>query len=249
MTSIRLLAALAITAFVSTAIVLVPARLMHTQVFEPRGLEAASVTGTVWDGHWHHAVWRGRPVGDVSIRLSLLSLVSGEPEILAAVSASGLSLEARVRFAGQRLRIREGEGSIVPGRYVRIGGQLASLADETVRISGLNGEFDEAGCVALSGNISGDVLSGMRERLNVALPALGGGVQCAGRAVGITFEGNSDELRVSGNVRLTPDYAGWRIEAVPGDDSLMPALAALGFGEADGTWSLEGQDSWQALQP
>ena len=248
MTSTRILIALALLAFAATAIALVPARLLHKRAFEPRGFQAASVTGTVWDGYWHHAMWRGRPIGDVSIRLSLLSLVSGEPEVLAAMSARGASLEARVSLAGQQLRIRGGEGSFVPGRHVRVSGQMALLADERVRISSLNGEFDETGCVALSGTISSDILSGMSERLNVALPALEGELQCAGRAVGISFEGSSDALGLNGDVRLTPDYAGWRVEAVPGDDSLVPALAALGFTEAEGTWSLEGQDSWQALQ-
>jgi hypothetical protein len=237
-----------LAAFAIAMLALMPASVLHAWLLQPRGVEAASVTGTIWDGRWHGAVWRGHALGEMRARAAPFSLLTGAPQARVELSGAGVSGLAALRLSGQRISVSQADIALVPSRLVRLTGQTAPMLGGTLAVSGLNGAFDEDGCVTLTGEVTGARLIALEERTGVELPQLTGSLSCAGRAVGIAFSGASEQLALRGHARLDPAHAGWRVEASPLDDSVPPLLSALGFTQAGGVWSMEGQGRWSGGQ-
>jgi general secretion pathway protein N len=180
------------------------------------GLTARGVTGTIWSGRVHDAVWHGASLGSIDMGLAPLALLRGEARMnFARDDALRGKLDGAAILSGDR-----GIDGVTGA--VSLGASLAGVPLDTLRLTGVGARFDGDGrCVTAGGTV----------QLALALPVpgldlangLSGPLTCRdGRA-------QAQLASQSGMERLTVDVDGsgvWKARLAIGSGN-DPALAAL----------------------
>ncbi len=231
-------------AFVAAATAFLPARAFHAVVLQPRGVEAAMVTGTVWNGQWHDVRVGSVELAHVRGAVSARSLVTGRPAVNLAITDPRGRAEGIVILAGQGVELRGLSGRILPSGFVSISGPGRAALNEPVMFSDVQGVFGARGCEALSGSVRHGGLLALDTAGAGALPVLDGALECAGSLPALRFAGESQDVRIDGHVRLGLRSAGWSLSAGPRSETMALALRAIGFQGDGATLTAQGQTGW-----
>lgn len=231
-------------AFVAAAVALMPARAFHTLVLEPRGIEAAHVTGTIWEGRWQGLAASGIRIEQAQIRLRPLSLLRGALAFDFDLSGSSVVATGRVSLSGGEVAIIDTRARILPAALARADGVALEALREPVQLTNVRGTFNGLGCQTLAGDTRSAGLFALGDALSVQLPILEGQLECAGNAPGLRFGGDSPDLGMDGHARLTREGVGWMLRARPNNTNVERALRSLGFTGSNDELLLDGQTPW-----
>jgi general secretion pathway protein N len=170
-----------------------------TDRFVP-GLEATSVSGTIWDGQIRGARYQGVPIGDLDAQLALKPLLRGDAEI--AWQRLGEPLAGRATLSSGVRRVSEVTGTVT--LPVPLGGVAVGLA-----LDGVTLETDVAGrCRAIEGVVTAQ-LGGLP--VIGAIPPLSGKPRCDGEGIlvplGLTDNSIGLDLRAWRTGRWQADLA------------------------------------------
>lgn len=243
---------LVVTAFLASAfaaIALAPARLVHDALLAPRGISAASVSGTVWSARWQGLTYGRMRVREVQARLSALSVLGGAPAFAFTLADGRNRADGLAILAGDTVEIRDAAGRFIPGNAVFAAGPLARVLDEPLIISDVQGRFGPRGCEALAGSVRFAGLTLLDTQGAGSFPAMDGVLECAAGLPAIRLQGETDAVRIEGHARFDTGRADWSLIATLRTDAMALALLAAGF-EGSGTrLRAEGQAGWHFARP
>ena len=112
------------------------------------GLSARGVTGTIWSGRIHDAVWHGAALGTLDVGLIPAALLRGEVR-MRAVRDDLL----RGKLVGDIILSGDRGVDNVSGA-LSLGASLAGVPLDTLRLNAVRVRFDDAGrCVAAGGTV------------------------------------------------------------------------------------------------
>ncbi len=179
----------------------------------------------------------GQPVGDVSLKLRPMSLLSLAPEYDvqwggAGGKGSGVVKVSRGSVAARELRLQQEINSIegLSAQVRAIGG--------TIRLSDGAITFTPSGCESASGQLSTDMLSKTAEQYGRQFGVIEGPLSCVENDVVIALSGHSergDKVQVDARTSmLGASVFDTVIET--GDTEVMFALSQVGFELRDGAW-------------
>ncbi|MGL6043446.1 MAG: type II secretion system protein N [Sandaracinobacteroides sp.] len=135
------------------------------------GLEATSVSGTIWDGRIRGARYQGLPVGDVDAALQVRPLLRGEAEI--AFQRLGEPLSGNATLSRGLRRVTDVTGTIT--FPAPLGGSAVVLALDRVALE----TNAQGSCRAVSGTVTA-TLGGLP--VIGSVPPLEGQLRCDGDA-------------------------------------------------------------------
>ncbi|KPP82178.1 MAG: type 2a secretion system protein GspN [Oceanicaulis sp. HLUCCA04] len=244
MTRFLLLVLAGCLAFAAAAIALMPAHVFHALVLQPRGVAAAHITGTIWDGEWHDVRLGAARLNHVRGALSARHLLTGQLKVDVSVSDPRGRAEGVILLAGQGVELRDVSGWVLPSGFIRGGGLGRAGLGEPVEFTGVQGVFGARGCESLTGAVRHDGFRVLDTQGAAALPVLEGSLECAGRYPALRFAGESDDVGIDGHIRLTNGRADWSLNAQPRTDVMAIALRAAGFAGRGDALRAEGRTGW-----
>ncbi|WP_374942806.1 type II secretion system protein N [Sphingomonas sp.] len=200
------------------------------------GLTARAAVGSVWAGQLRDARFGDVALGDLDAHLSPWPLVLGRAriELDSHADTPALALHGAVGVSRSGVRADDLTATIAPGRL------FAPLPVTALALDAVSVRFDDGTCTAAEGRIRA-TLAG--DFAGVALPqSLSGAIRCEGKALLIPLASQAGaehvDLRIEGdsNYRAT-------VTLQPADPAALSRLAALGFVEGAGgyTLSVEGR--------
>lgn len=214
---LMILAAVAVFLWVLPLRLVAPARVP--------GLEAQTVSGSVWNGRLEGARYRGVELGDLDVQVDPLSLLTGRPAL--EFQRRSPFLAGRISGDRQTQRVAELRGELLLPLLPR------PLPATVIALEHVSISMGADGCEAAAGQVNARLPE---------LPVLGGarlaGVpQCEGPAVLVPLR--AERTPVAIDLRLWPDGR-WQadVHARPGSPTLAGALQALGFTGGQGGFSL-----------
>jgi general secretion pathway protein N len=198
---------------VAALLLLLPLRLvLMAGGMADSGLAAQSVSGSLWSGQMHGAVWRGINIGDGEAKLSPLALLGGGIRL----GWTGENVAATLLRQGNGGGIEAATGQIGP---VTIGGMVLQRVD----FDGFEVVFDGARCDRSGGRLTvqpGGVL--------MAAGAMAGAPRCDGDAVVLPLVSADQATQMTLRVRSDATFRAV-ISIEPVAETLRPALQAAGF--------------------
>lgn len=211
---------------------------------EERGLSAAAVEGTIWNGQVKGLAVNGRPVGDVRVAGQASDLLAGK-------------LGASVELFGQGQSAKGWVGAGADGRVIvrdaRWTGDLSAQRGLDPRLANIGGraileivamEFDLAGgapqCVTGEGAAWTDALTSTPEEWRWTGPALSGPLTCSDGAVSVRLDGaqDGDVIAVAGAL-LADMTTSVEASVETEHPRLSVMLPLLGFDVRDGAYVYE----------
>lgn len=236
-----LLAVTVLVAFAIAAIALAPARLAHDTLLAPRGISAASVSGTVWNASWQGLTFGQMRVREVQARLSPLSLLGSAPAFAFTLADGRNRADGAAILAGDVVEIRDVSARFVPGNAVSATGPLARVLDEPLIISDVQGRFGPRGCETLTGGVRFAGLTVLDTQGAGSFPVMDGALECAAGLPAIRLQGETDAVRIEGHARFDTGRADWSLTATSRTESMALALRAAGFDGSGAMLRAEGQ--------
>ncbi len=197
----------------------------------------AQAQGTMLNGKIYGLHIGGQPIGDVSLRLRPVSLLSLAPEFDmqwggAGGQGAGVLSVSTGRVAVRELRAQQKissiEGLTAPVRA--IGGTLR-LTDAAFIIT-------PNGCESASGQISTDAVSKAAEQYGRQFGLVEGALSCIENDVAMSLNGQSergDKVHVDGRSSLLGESE-LNAAIVTQDSEIVLALSQVGFVLRDGVW-------------
>ena len=193
-------------AFVVGAIVLLPLRAVLA--LGDTGLSAQQVSGSLWSGDMRDAAWRGVPLGDLSVGLAPVSLLTGAP---------------RLDFTGPAL-----SGAATAAGVTGLSGSVDASGQTPLPIGRISFQnidiiFDGRTCRAASGSLAVSATGAMAAGLGGTLQGL---ARCDAGALLLPLDSASAQLalRITGDGRWQAQI---RVTSV--DEAARSGLLAAGF--------------------
>ena len=230
-----------VLALVAGLAVTAPTRLVY-DALAPSGVEAGLVQGSVWRGQALRVRLGGRVVQQVETGLEPASLLALSPAMSMRVTDPEIQIDARLRAAGDAIRIEEAQG-LVSVRALPLLAGLPTPADSFARLDGVSVSLDQAGrCISAEGAVMSPALADAGARYAVALPILDMSVFCAGDVLALNLSGQSPAVDLEGVIRLDAQAPSYRIVATPHDPEGGRVLSLMGF-RADGArWIADSEE-------
>lgn len=174
------------------------------------GLSARNASGSLWRGRLEAAAWHGLAIGDVTLGLAPLPLLTGARRVDFATA----TMAGRLRLSGSDVAVEGLTGSVSPGGF---GGLLVT----SVRFSDFGSRFDGGRCQSAGGSLTiepGGPLAGAG--------GFAGTPRCDGDRLLLPLQapGGRLDLRMAGDGR----YAA-TISVDSADAGARPRLLASGF--------------------
>ena len=226
------------------AVALMPARVFHALVLQPRGIEAAQITGTVWNGQWHDLRLGAARLTHLEGALHGTSLLRGRAVLQVRLSDPRGRGEGRMILADGSVTLQDVSGRIVPAGLVPLAGPARAVLAEPVIFSEVQARFGPRGCETASGAVRFARLLALDAQGGGSLPVLDGALECAGSLPAIRFAGETADVRISGHVRFGAGSAAWSLESQPRTDTITMALYAMGFEDSGDGLRADGQAGW-----
>lgn len=241
-----LLAVAGVIAFVAAAIALMPASVFHALLLQPRGVQAAQITGTIWSGQWHAVQVRSVHLAHVEGALDAVSLLQGRPALQVQVSDPRGRGQGRVVFGDGGVELHGLSGRVLPAGLVPLAGLGRAALGEPLVFSDVQARFGPRGCETASGGVRFGGLLSLDTGGAGSLPVLDGSLECAGSLPAIRFAGETADVRIDGHVRFGPEAASWSLNAEPRTGAMAMVLRSIGFDGSGDTLRSEGQTGWDA---
>ena len=231
-----LLIALGAAAFVATLVAQAPASIIPALInLEGRGVGFASVDGTLWRGRIENLTYRNTPIGDVSYRVSPLSLLLLSPRLEASSTGGAVRGKASVQAGlGRRLEITDTALDIDLGPFAErgiMGRPVEGVAQITVaRIA-----VSAAGCRAADARLWTDVLDEPVQRFRGTDFPMTGNVRCDGDDLVASMAGQNMDGLAQMTLRVRPNFSyELTARAEVAEDELASALRFFGFEDDNG---------------
>lgn len=190
---------------------------------------ADEATGTLWHGHLRRVHWHGQPLGDITLKLQPLPLLTGARRVRLLGDTLSLTL-----LRGRMWGMEDGKGSVFFER-------LDAAAPLSARISMQDASvtFTDRGC-----RNAGGVVQVMLEFNAGSLPAIAltGRLACAGQSARLVLAPDPDApppaIALEAILQIEQDGS-YRLQSlVRGPDpAVQTALVAAGFLEGPGGMS------------
>lgn len=232
-------APLAFAGVVFAATVIASAPLSVVSAFvdaERQGVSYSEATGTIWRGGFSGLAVRGVPLGDVSFRLSPLSLVRLAPSVSFTASGGALAGEGRVTAGAASLKLENVKADIRLGA-VAPRGVFGEPAHGVARVDIRRLDFSRAkGCRTADGDLWTDVLDAPAKRFNLPAMPMAGAVACdADGRLAVTLAGANARAGAEVVLRIDKTLA-YEIAATarPAGDDVAQALRFFGFEDDNG---------------
>jgi len=197
----------------------------------------AQVQGTLLNGRIDGLHVNGQPVGDVSLKLRPLSLLSFAPQYDvqwggAGGQGTGVIKISKGRIEASELRLQQKisaiEGLAAP---VRAMGGTLRLADGAIALT-------PVGCESAAGQISTDALSLAAEQYGREFGMITGPLTCIDQDIVLALTGLSergDSVKVDARTSLLGE-ALFEVAIETRDSEVSFALSQVGFTLQDGSW-------------
>ncbi len=197
----------------------------------------AQVEGTVRKGRINGLFTSGQAIGDVSLELRPMSLLSLSPVYDVQWGGAGGRGTGVAKISGSTLELSELrleqqvsaiEGLATPIRA--IGGTLRLIDGEA--------KLSQLGCEHASGEMTTDVLSRAADQYGRDFGALSGPVSCEDGAFVLSMSGqssNSDRMQMDARASFL-GQAEFSTEVSTADTELTLVLSQIGFEFRDGAW-------------
>ncbi|MFC4724581.1 type II secretion system protein N [Glycocaulis abyssi] len=233
-----------LTAFSAAAVALMPASVFHALFLQPRGVQAAQITGTIWSGQWHAVQVRSVRLAHVDGALDAFSLLQGRPALQVEISDPRARGEGRVILGNGSVELHGVSGRILPADLVPLTGPGRAALGEPLMFSDVQARFGARGCETASGAIRFGGLMALDTGGAASLPVLNGQLECAGSLPAIRFAGETADVRIDGHVRFGPETASWSLAATPRTGTIAMVLRSIGFDGSGDVLRSEGQTGW-----
>lgn len=230
------LAAAAIV-FVATVVLSAPLSIVSSFLdFERQGVAYSGAEGTIWNGRFSDLTVRGAPLGDVSFRLSPLSVLTAAPDV--SFDAKGGAVIGGGRLIagpGRKLRLQDVSADIRLG-LVAPRGVFGEPARGVAKVDIERIEFSRArGCAAAEGDLWTDVLDAPAKRFDLPAMPMAGALSCEGDRLLVALSGANDRAAADVTLAVDRDLA-YEITATarPMEQGLAAALRGFGFEDDNG---------------
>lgn len=222
--------------FAATLVLSAPLSVVSAFVdFEKQGVSYSEATGTIWRGGFSGLAVRGAPLGDVSFRLSPLSLLQLAPSLSFRASGGALAGEGRVTAGSGKLKVENLKADIRLGA-VAPRGVFGEPARGVARVDIRRLDFSRAhGCRIADGDLWTDVLDAPAKRFNLPAMPMAGAVACEQGHLVVTLAGAN--ARADAEVKLRIDRTlAYEITATARrtEDNIAAALRGFGFEDDNG---------------
>ncbi len=202
------------------------------------GVGWANVEGTIRKGRINGLFTPGQAIGDISMELRPLSLLTLSPVYDVQWGGAGGRGSGTAKISGTKLilsdirmvqQVSAIEGLAMPVRAV--GG--------TLELRGGSATLTQEGCSAASGQLTTDVLSRAAQQYGREFGSLAGPLSCQDGAFQVELEGQSQAGdRVDLDTQASLDgRADFTASVVTQDPELMLVLKEVGFTFTDGAWA------------
>ncbi len=229
------LIALGAAVFAATLIAQAPASIIPALInLDGRGVGFVAVEGTIWRGRIDGLTYNNALIGDVSYRVSPLSLALLSPRVEASSTGGAVRGKARVRVGlGRRLEIADTALDVDVGAFADrgiMGRPVEGVAQITVARIALSA----AGCRAADARLWTDVLDEPVQRFRGEDFPMTGNVRCDGDDLVASMAGQSSDGLAQMALRVRPNFS-YEItaRAEVDQEELASALRFFGF-EQDG---------------
>lgn len=227
-----------IVALIAAAVAFTPLGFVLSQSgLDRAGIGWAKVDGSISNGRISGLYIQNQPVGDVTLKLRPMSLLSLSPTYDvqwggAGGRGTGVVKLTRSAVDASELRAQQDissiEALIAPVRA--IGGSVR-VSDGAVKVT-------RAGCESASGSVSTDALTRVAEQYGKTVSALDGSISCdAGRFL-LAMTGQSDaadQVTIDAEASLL-GAAKVDVRVETQDGQIIFALNQIGFVAQDGAW-------------
>ncbi|MEX6634223.1 type II secretion system protein N [Hyphococcus lacteus] len=226
----------AIVFFVSMA-ALLPASVVALFInFDSQNISYSGTKGTVWAGTLEGLNTSGASLGDVSYKLSPLSILGLSPKFDITARNGTIVGEGKVAFSiSQTITVTDliadfDLGALAPQ------GVLGAPTQGIARIEATKISLaPKRGCIAANGTIWTNVLNAPARRYNMPALPMSGDVKCDGEILVVTLMGENP--RAGANMELRVDRSlSYELSATASssENDINTALRVLGFEDANG---------------
>ncbi|MEZ5893095.1 MAG: type II secretion system protein N [Parvularculaceae bacterium] len=226
-----------LAAMIATFVIAAPASLASLFIdFSGSRIAVSSIDGTIWNGVARGLSVNAAPLGDVSYRLSPLSLLTLSPKV---------SFDARGGAV-----IGQGVASVRPGGGFTLSRVKADIALDAVAPKGLFGEpargvaridiarldFSPArGCKSAEGTLWTNVLDAPSLRFGMPALPLSGTLACDGDDLRVALSGENPSAGADISLRIDRTFAYELAATVKlSKDDMASAFRMFGFEDANG---------------
>lgn len=232
-------APLAVAALVFIVTIILSAPLSTASLFidfDKQGVAYSDVTGTIWRGGFSDLSVAGAPLGDVSFRLSPVSLLRAAPALRIKAQGGAVIGEGRIIAGpGKKLTLENVSANIRLGA-VAPRGVFGEPARGVAKVDIERIVFSRAkGCRAAEGDLWTDVLDAPAKRFNLPAMPMAGGVACEDGRLVVTLAGANASAGAEVVLRVDRTLA-YEITATarPVEESVASALRGFGFEDDNG---------------
>lgn len=217
--------------FVATLVAQAPASIIPAAVnLENRGVGFTNVEGTIWNGRIENLTVRNTPVGDVSYRLSALSLLFLSPKVEILSTGGAVRGKATVSVGlGRKLNIADTALDIDLGPFAQrgiMGRPVQGVAQITISEIAVNA----SGCQAADARLWTDVLNEPAQRFRGADFPMAGEVRCEGDHLVASMVGQNVDGWAEMALRVRPNFSyELSARAEVAHEELITALRFFGF--------------------
>ena len=230
------LIALGAAVFAATLVAQAPASIIPALInVEERGVGFTSVDGTLWRGRIENLTYRNAPIGDVSYRLSPLSLLFLSPRLEATSTGGAVRGKASVRVGlGRRLEIEDTALDIDLGPFAERG-IMGRPVEGVAQITVAKIAVSAAGCRAADARLWTDVLDEPVQRFRGADFPMTGNVRCDGDDLIASMAGRNADGLAQMTLRVRPNFSyELTARAEVAEEELASALRFFGFEDENG---------------
>lgn len=198
----------------------------------------AQVDGTIRQGRIDGLHVQGQPIGDVTLSLKPLSLLSLTPTYQIQWGGAGGRGNGTAKLSSKQLELTDIRMEQTVASIEGLSPALRAVGG-SIRVSDGDITLSRLGCEDASGQISSDVLTRAAQQYGRQFGTIEGQMSCDAYDFLVDLQGQSD----AGDVLDLTSRSGFdgrselTVEMVTQDSELSLALAGLGFSLSNGTWS------------
>ncbi|WP_411818294.1 type II secretion system protein N [Hyphococcus sp. DH-69] len=223
--------------FLIGVVTMLPASLVSTFVnFDRQRVSYMAANGTIWNGSFENVNIGSAPLGDISFRLSALSLLTLFPKFDLSAKEGAVIGDAIVSVnPAQRITIADLNADLDLGALAPYG-ILGAPTQGIARVSADKIALSpKKGCINADGTLWTNVLNAPAFRHDMPALPLNGDVTCEGEQLLVVLEGENDRAGAEIILRINKDLAyELAARAYSPEDDINSALRFLGFEDADG---------------
>lgn len=230
--------ALLLVSALGCAIAMLPLQVVLSQVGDRLpGLKWTQVQGTVWSGRISNFGYGAQTLGDVTVKLRPLSLLSGQLGYDLQVNGPAVRGAGNLSIGSQVVHVSVPQATSNVSELVGLN-DTVRRAGGIVRLTNLEVALEREGCRLARGLVYTDTLVFLGNRYQQAFPELSGALTCSQSMLHLTLDGASEggiAVSIEGTAGLVaPSRLRAVVEGATGETAM--ALGALGFARETGQY-------------